>query len=353
MATNARIYYPIAAIGFARLGTLLSTPSGYRAAKGVQSLSFNTTFALEQVFQLGQLSLYENIENLPNVELTVEKIMDGNSLIEHLATPQATSKSLAGRYNDNQSQAVIAYYPITNEAASGMPLNYVQLSGLYVSSINWNLPVEGNITESITLTCRDKQWLNSPSGSPWASGNTVNTPGNYISGPFTGTETTVATSGGTQRRQHVVMANSVWPSEIPGISANANPSGASGYGAHIQNITIAASLGRTDLFEQGRRGPYFRYANFPVQVTTSIAITATELGDAKNAFQDQTNLTDQPIKIYLQDGVVIDLGTKNKLASVNLTGPDTGGANQTVTYNYQNFNDYTCTFPNADPAGLS
>lgn len=351
---NQRIYYPINAVGFARLGTALDTPSGYRAAKGVQQVGLNTNFSLEQIYQLGQLSLYENIENLPEIELTLEKVADGYSLIQHLATPQAVAASLAGRYNDQQCMAVVAYYPITNEAASGTPLSYMQISGAYVSSLGWQIPVEGNITESVTITARDKQWFYAPSGSPWASGRNSTGASGRIAGPFTGNDSPITASGGVQRRENVVMASCLWPSDIRGTVGNVNVTGADGqFAAHIQNVNVSVNLGRTDLFELGRRGPYFRFATFPTEVTCSIEITATEFGDSKNAFQEQENLTDEPIKIVLTDGTIINLGTKNKLASISQTGGDTGGGNVTITYNYSNFNDYVCTNFVTDPAGLS
>jgi len=346
MPANPRIYYPIHAIGFAPLGA--SAVTGYRAVKGAQSVGTNTNFSLEQVYELGQVEIYENIENFPEVEVTVEKVIDGYSLIEHLATPQAVSATLAGRYNDNRSMAIIAYYPIISDGASGIPLSYVQLSGLYVSAINWNIPVEGNITESVTLTCRDKRSFNSPVGIPWASGA-------FRTTSFTGNDSPVLASGGVQRRENVVMGSgwSRWPTDIPGIDVNGfNASGTNGFAAHIQNVTIAVNLGRTDLLELGRKGAYFRYANFPVEVTTTIEVTASEYGDNVDAIEDIDNLTEEAIKIYLTNGVIIDLGTKNKLSTVSESGGDTSGGNRTVQYTYSNFNSYRCTMSATDPAGL-
>jgi hypothetical protein len=40
------------------------------------------------------------------------------------------------------------------------------------------------------------------------------------------------------------------------------------YGAMIQPIKVSAPLTVEHLFEMGRRGPYYRYVNFPVEVTT-------------------------------------------------------------------------------------
>lgn len=346
MPANARIYYPIHAIGFAPLGA--SAATGYRAAKGVQSVGLNTNFNTEQVYQLGQVEIYENIENSPDVEITVEKVIDGYSLIQHLATPQAVSATLAGRFNDNRCMALLAYYPIISDGASGIPLTYVQLSGAYVSAINWNIPVEGNITESVTLVCRDKRFFNSPSAIPWASGA-------FRTTSFTGNESPVLASGGVQRRENVVMGSgwSRWPTDIPGIDVNGfNASGVNGFDSHIQNVTVSVSLERTDLFELGRKGAYFRYANFPVEVTTTIEVTASELGDNVQALEDVDNLSEEVIKIYLTNGVIIDLGTKNKLTSVSETGGDVGGDNRTVSYSYSNFNSYRCTSASVDPAGL-
>lgn len=360
MATNPRIYYPINAIGFAPIGTPLNVPSGYRAAKGVQSAGITTTFSLEQVYQLGQLELYENIENLPEVEITVEKVIDGYSMIQHLATPRAIASSLAGRFNDNQCMVVLAHYPITNEAASGNPLSYMQLSGVFVSAINFSIPVEGNSTESITLTCRDKVWGYAPSGSPWlaATAGTSAPSGRSSSGPFTGSESPILASGGVSRRENVLMGSgaglSRWPTDIPGIDLSGyNASGVGGYAAHIQSVNVSTSLGRTDLLELGRRGPYFRYATFPTEVTCSIETTATELGDYVDARQDETNLSDEVIFIAFSQGLTIDLGTKNKLQSVSYDGGSTGGENRTATYNYSNFNSLKVLMASTDPAGLT
>lgn len=356
MAVNPRNYFPHVFVAFSREGNSINSSGLYRAAKGVQSLGMNTTFSLEQVYQLGQLSLYENIENFPDVEVTVEKVADGTSLLQHLSTPAANAASLAGRFNDNRSMMAVAYYPMTSDAASGIPLVYTQLSGLYVSAINWNIPLEGNVTESVTWVCRDKLNLVPTNYTPLASGTNTATAAGRLPGYFTGEESPVLASGGVQRRENVVMGSgwSRWPTDIPGIDANGfNVSGSNGFSAHIQNVTVSVNLGRTDLLELGRRGPYFRYANFPIEVSTSIDFTANEDGDDKDVYADQDNLVDHNIIIWLTDGTKIDLGSRNKLASSNATGPDTAGGAQTISRTYTNFNNYTTTNPVTDPAGLS
>lgn len=347
MGQNSRIYYPLHAVGFATLGTVLPTgtmvATGYRAAKGVQTLGINTTFNLEQIYQLGQLNLYENIEQIPDVEITLEKVIDGYALIQHLSTPAATVSTLAGRYNDNRCQIAVAHYIQTLDHASGVPLSTVVISGAYVSSIGFNIPVEGSMRETVSFVANDKVWNYTPSGI-------------FTSGTrFTGNESPVSPWGVLQR-ENVIMASSTWPKEVRGInqSTGANDlNGASGYSAHIQNVTINASLGRTSLYELGTKQPYFRYANFPVEISTQIDITGDETADGVNALSTQDNLTDQTILIRLNHGISIDLGTKNKLQSVNRTGGETGGGNVTISYSYVGYNFLTVLQPSVDPAGLS
>jgi hypothetical protein len=346
MPTNPRNYYPSLAIGFAPEGTPLNV-SGYRAAKGVQSYSVTTNFNLEAISQLGQLEIYENVEGIPSVEMTIEKVIDGRPLIQHLATPTATNSSLGGRYNNTKCMVVAPRYNVTQEFASGIPLSVDLFSGMYVNSINFNIPVEGNMTESVTLVGNDKTLS---SGTSYGNVFTTGT-------LFNGNESPILSSGGVQRRENISMARSRWPLSVPGISGLAlsgvNPTLAGGeLGAHIQNVSIAMNLGRTELFELGRRGPYFRFANFPVEVTCTIEVTANEFGDSVNAAQEGANLIDERIFIALDQGVTIDLGTKNKLRSINVNGGDTGGGNQTVSYEYFNLNSMRVV-ASGDPAGLT
>jgi len=42
------------------------------------------------------------------------------------------------------------------------------------------------------------------------------------------------------------------------------------YASMLQNIKVSADLGRKELFELPRRGPYHRYVNFPVEVRCEI-----------------------------------------------------------------------------------
>lgn len=348
MANNNRVFYAIQAIGFAAHNAVSGSPpqpSGVVEAHGVQSVNINTTFNLTQVFELGQLQLYENIEGIPNVELSAQKVIDGYPLLYHLATPNAASPTVVGRSNE-RCYVVLNIYPDTNDNASGSPISAVGLSGMYVSSLGYTLPVDGNCVEDVTLVGNDKIWKGEGGFDTFRPN-------------FDGNDSPIG-SGGVNRREDVLMGSgvsgSLWPTEIPGIDAsgwNIETSGA--YAAHIQNTTIRANLGRNELNELGRRGPYYRFVSFPLEVTCAIEVTTSQ-GDGIDALADPpagTNLNDQVIHIFLREGTDIDLGNKNKLASITYGGGDAGGrgGNVTVTYNYSNFNVLTVKHPQ-DPAGL-
>lgn len=339
---NNRIFYAIQALGFAPHGVGSGpNPSGFVPAHGVQSVGMNTTFNLSQVFELGMLDIYENVEGIPDVELTAQKVLDGYPLLYHLATPTATGPSLVARTANQRVYAALNIYPDTYEAASGTPLQAVGMSGMYLSALTYTFNVDGPSTEDVTLVGNDKLWF--------ASGLANFVPDFGGDRPLSLVN---ATSGGIQHREDVLMGeaanSSRFPAEIPGITSSGTNKLTDGvYGAHIQRVTVQCNLGRTDLFELGRRGPYYRYVNFPIEVTSAIETTTSD-GDLIDAEADPasgTNLTDQPIKIAMREGTVVDLGTRNKLQSVTYGGGDAGGGNVAVTYNYRCFNTLTVTHP--------
>ncbi len=353
MATpsNERVYYAIQAVAMASGGWPLATPTGFRAIKGVQSVEFNTDFSLEQIYQLGQLEIYENIENIPNVEMTITKALDGYGLIQHLATPSATANTLAGRFNDQTCDIIVNYYDISNSFASGTVIKTAKFDRMYVSQVSFTFPTEGSHTESVTLVGNNKYFF-TPTGNLFSSGTL-----------FSGEESPVLASGGIQRRENIKMgsAGSYFPSFIPGMSGVVE-GGTTGWvnqilndgslAAHIGSVNVSTNLGRTELFELGRRGPYFRYANFPTEVTCSIEVIGSEYGDNVNAYEERENLQNEWIRIKTDHGIIIDLGKKNKLASVSTNGGDTGGGNVSITYNMSNYNSLVTTFTAQDPARL-
>lgn len=330
---NKRIFYAVQQAGVSKCGE-----NSFTSIHGLQSIGINTKFNLEQVFEMGQISIYENIENIPDIEVTLEKVLDGYPLIYHLATNGATSASLSGRSNV-KSTIGLSIYSDVQDSASGTPLAQCTMSGVYPSALNYNFEVNGNCTESVTLVGNNKVWNNT-----------------FTAAAFDNTDSPLATTG-VQRRENVVFgsAGCKLPQDIPGVSASGTNERTNGqdYDAHIQSIKVSTNLGREQLFELGRRGPYHRYVTFPIEVKTDIEILSTA-GDSVAALEDATsNLTDRTIRVLTEDSTLLDLGTRNKLASVTYGGANAGqnGGNATVTYSYSNFNDLTVTH-DEDPSGL-
>lgn len=361
---NKRVLYAIQALGFAKTGS-----QSWIEAHGVQSVGVSTTFNLEQVFELGQLALYENIENIPDVEVTCEKVLDGYPLLLHLATQGAAAATLIGRSTVDCNVA-LSIFNDTEENASGTPVSQVIMSGLVPSSFSYTFPVEGNFTESLTLIGQNKVWKTSNfnfSGTPPFPAFTNRF--NSLDAP----KSLMGASGGINRRQDLLvtptgaghtfdvnnMLNdpncSTFPGGVAGIrgvtTSGVNWINTEGH-ARIQNITISTDFNREALFELGRFTPFFRYANFPTEVTAEFEVLSTD-GDhvdvtEEGAIGAGTNLANKTIRIATKEGTRLDLGTKNKLASVNMPGGDTGGGNQTLTYTFSNFNELTVTHY-ADP----
>jgi hypothetical protein len=341
MSNNNRIYWATQGVAIAPEGSASFTAT--EVVHGLQTIGITTSFNLEQVFEIGQLAIYENIEDIPDIEVTMEKVLDGYPLIYHLATRGYTTSTLAGRSNQKCNVA-LNIYGDTQEAASGAAQTEVFCSGMYVSALSYTFPVEGNCTESVTLVGNNKYWIDGETGTPLLTGEL-----------FDGAD---APPSGVQRRENVIFDSVAYasssttatllPSEVEGISSSGtNDKTNDIFAAHVQTITVSADLGRDALNELGRKGPYFRYVNFPVEVTTEIEVTSGQ-GDQVDALEAQDNLTDQTIVVVAEDSTVLDLGQKNKLANITYGGGDAGGGNATTTYSYTGFNDLTVVHE-ADP----
>lgn len=361
---NNRIFYATHKVGIAPHGSVTHT-----TVRGLQSAGITTSFNLTQVFEIGQLAIYENIEGIPDVEIQMEKVLDGFAPIYTLATQQGTSATLSGRSAARCNLAMSIYSDTANSATGATPGAQVQLSGLYVNSVGYAVTTDGNATETVTLVGNDKVWVNMVAGTAMQS---------FADDPFVNNADSpraISGSGGVNRREDVLFTyqaspdldvngsisgvGTVLPQDIPGISSSGTNNVVAGVRqAHVASFSANVDLGREDLFELGRRGPYYKFAQFPTQVTTEISVIASS-GDMVSARAEGiisgtgcstgNNLYDRTIRLHMCEGLLLDLGKKNKLSSVNMTGGDTGGGNIQVTYNYTNFNDFN-VYHNSDPS---
>src|SRR5580704_6264314 len=99
----------------------------------------------------------------------------------------------------------ISIFSDSSSASSGTPLTQSLCSGMYFNSLNYNLPLNADFTESVTLVGNDKSWIYSNF---------------YFNGQFSATDDSPAS--GIQRRQNVIMGSGVsgciFPTELPGVT---------------------------------------------------------------------------------------------------------------------------------------
>ena len=112
-----RIYFANQQVAFRR-----DASTTWIGAHGVQAVAVTTTFNLEQAFELGQLAIYENIEGVPDIEMTMSKVLDGYPLLYHLATNEASETAI-------------------DCAASG-----------------WTMVYADNFSEDVTMIGNNKRW---------------------------------------------------------------------------------------------------------------------------------------------------------------------------------------------------
>jgi hypothetical protein len=334
-----RLWYACESIGFAKLGA-----TSYVAAHGVQSAGTNVRFNLEQIFELGQANIYEDVERAPEVELNVEKVLDGYPLLWHLATNGSTVGTLAGRSN-TRCTVGISLFDDTSDSASGTPLRQIVSSGMYASQFSYDFSVNQPFRESLTLVGNDRV-----QGASLFTAPTFNN----LDVPIA-----IAGSGGVNMREDLIIGEasgnvSRFPTNIEGVTSSGTIAMTNGVpSVYLQSIRVNANLGRDAINALGKKSACYRYVQFPVAVETTFEVLS-KLGDGVNAAEEAENLTPQTIKIVAREGTTIDLGSSNKLLSCGTTlGNAQGGGNSnaTTTYSYRTWSTCRISHP-ADPSGL-
>lgn len=380
-SNNKRIFYPAHSIAIKSNGGALTWTTGH-LVHGAQSAGMTTNISLTPVNELGHIELYENSEDLPDVEMQLTKVLDGHPLAYHLATTAATSPTLVGRSNA-RCDIGLAVFPDTNNYASGTPLSIVALSGMYINSVGYNMSKDGPFTEETSYVGNDKIWTRAPgtaTGTPnYGESDLKTMPTITYNAYMPASDAPRATLGVAKSDSFMfnlptgsltVDSNgavnhpdvTVFPTEIFGISlSGTNPkSNGIDFDAHVNSFSVNVSFNRETITELGRRGPYHRSITFPVDVTSEFAVTATE-GDLVSVTENGIfgtgagvcsalgeNARDRTIRIALCEGTRIYLGRKNKIQTVNYTGGDAGGVNVEVTYGYFTQNILTVMHQN-DP----
>ncbi len=324
MARNDRIFYACQAVAIVKTG---HTPAAANICRGLQSVGMNSNFSLDQIFEIGQLEIYENVEDIADIEVSLEKVIDGESLLYTLASNGLAKTDLVAAVK-NRSDVYLAIFDDAQSNATGEARNVCWNSGCYISSVSYSYTVDGNATESLGLVGNDRFWNS-------VAGGTASDPttqfGTITNGEFGTPDEPLS---GVVRRTDIDIASSSIPDLVKSQKGDlAGPNG----NDHIQSVSVSADFGQENLLELGRFGPYAKFVTFPIEVSCEFEVIATS-GDLKSVSGVNKNLTDQTITILDEAGTVLTLGTKNKLSSISYSGGDAGGGNSNVTYSYTNFN---------------
>lgn len=337
MAPNQRIFYACQAVAIHARGTAPVTAGA--VVHGLQSVGMSSTFTLDQVFEMGQVEIYENVEEVADVEVTLEKVIDGYKLIYDLASGGACATSLVGA-SKVRSDVLVAVFDDGESHATGVPRSVCYNSGMFISSVSYSYSIDGSATESVTLVGNDRYWNNVRAGGSVAAGDLTGSGVWGDGNPSINIDGTDTALSGVVRRVNIRLgssasADSILPAELS-LNKGNDPVGNSS-NRHLQSVSVSTDFGQENIQELGRFGPYTRYATFPIEVTSEFELVATS-GDLISVSGTAPNLSPRQIVIKDTAGTVLDLGSANKLASVSYSGGDTGGGNVTCSYSYQNFN---------------
>ena len=360
---NLRTYWAIEGMGTGPHGVSDGNHlDNFQYCPGVQSIGMSTSFNLEQIFQLGQLEIYQDLEDIPDVELTIEKVLDDTCLLytRCVSAPDGTApgayvatwtgaKTITSIQN-NRCDVVfvvgqdelenIGDLTIAPEAVGNAGLKAAFMSGMFVSSVNFNFGTDGFFTENITLVGNHQQWA---------------TPGAAI---LTNAPTAAAQQVGDVSKRHNFSFG-----DIGDVPEPLQAVGATVADLRIASISVSTDFGREEMFALGEKQPYHRYVTFPIEVTCDIEAYVTHPDRmAVDALPNRDiNVTnDNTIKFDVFDassgGILsgpgvdpnhnFNLGDKNILSSFTWNGISTDGTNATITYSYRNFNTMTITSNN-------
>ena len=368
MASANRIYYAVQAVQMQGVngpgidGASPNTAGTWRTVMGVQSIGISTNFNLENIFQLGEFDQYDVLDDNPEIEVTLNKVIDYQDPIFKLACGgsaySTTGKNVLELASRRCNVKLAVGSDINNQNATGTLPYVVKMTGMYLSSITYTFATDGNFTEEATLVGNNKVWY---TGSVEATTLTANaTAGEQIhltpNGGHSGGLNNVRATG-IARRWNLNLGDSVLPSGVTtwdgGIVCPYD--GAKFVVPHITSLTVSCDLGREPLFQLGSRNPYTRFVNVPLEVTsefevvsTDFDISASDFGSASACVANSRNLKAKEIYLRLcgpdtssdNFGMNFYLGKNNRLTSVNYSGGDTGGGNVTVTYSFTGYNNF-------------
>jgi len=300
---NKRVFYASQAVAVGQSGSTATTVTG------AQSVTMNTNFNIEQVFQLGRLAVYDNVVGDPNVEVSITKALDGGSLLYNLAVGSGSIVNTANKV----SKVVFSVGEDTAETHNeSTAATSITCDPIYLNSLSYNFTVDGDFTEEASFVGLAKTAGTSKLSNP---------------------------DVGNTDRQTVLRRQNF---QIDGLPVEVS-------GANVSSVSISADFGRESMYKLGQFKEFHRYVNFPLEISMDIEVIADSLDgqeiDVPETACSGLNLSKQDVTLTLCDSSGADVYTfelgNATLTSVAFGGGDTGGGNATLTYSYTIYNEFT------------
>ena len=202
-----------------------------------------------------------------------------------------------------------------------------------ITNLSYNFSVDGYATESITLTTKEADY--------------------DATGSYTLPVESAPQDGNVIKRQDIDFAESVLPDEAENIFKDAVTDTENGQAIiGLQSISIDLTIDYIELNDVGIvRGAdtggeqnLWKFVSLPVQITSSFTGVSRAIYPLDDwEIEDTKFPNDKNIKI-VADGLagefyIWDLGKKNYLENISVSGGDTGGGNVELTLSYRN--DYS------------
>jgi len=360
MSACDRIYFAVEQVA-------ISTPgdNDWVAVFGLQSFGLSMDIPLQEIFQLGKLSPRTQLEDLPDVNMTLEKHLDGTPLVYHLCSQTANTPTLAGRSASLADVAFSVFDP-TQDCATGVPTFTVQAINGYYQNVSYNFDVEGVFTESVGIIANDL--IVSNDTSILNTGEQARASAAVVNGLFTGDDDfsvnrrenmlfQLTTNALDVNGQYADPDCTILPFEIDGILNPADTLLDVGDYVNdesdIQSISVSASITRNRKNALGKFAPVCQQIQLPVEVTTEIRVlpraggipSATEIGILNTGtdlcWSGPRNRREFSIRIATCEGTRIYTGSKNKLRSFSMSEGNAGGSDASFSYTYRTLNDFT------------
>lgn len=340
-----RVIYSMEQGGFAPQGT-----TDFVEIHGLRSIGSNVGLNKTALYELGQRLKYASIEEVPEIELTLEKQCDGTPLLWHQATVGCSAQTLEARAL-TQNDFCVSIFDESAGRATGTPVAELHVSKVVPTQSTINVQLDGPVTENLTLSGIERTWVDVAGGGSatfagkFATGTDVAP--NVLQGSSVAWDALTGSPTGVDSNGMSVAWQTVLPREIRGISATGvNPADANNAPYRVvpvQSIQVSANLGRDQLRQLGNKFPYQRSLQYPIEVTTEIEVLdrggdfiSVTIAGGTNGAPAGRNTAYQTIRLVFADGTRVDTGVRNELTGFVRQGGDAqqGGSNATVRYTY-------------------